>query len=95
MASKIDSKNQSQPDNRATNQTAIAANNSTLNPTDNRFGRKSRSMFFIRHTAHPKNLRFITGYSLENFFFLFMLKNKLILRKKKFTKALAEYRSAR
>jgi hypothetical protein len=60
MASKIDSKNQSNPEHARQN-SSISTNNSTINPTDNRFGRKSRSMFFIRHTAHPKNLRFITG----------------------------------
>ena len=62
MESKIDSKNQSNTEHARQNST-ISVNNSTINPTDNRFGRKSRSMFFIRHTAHPKNLRFITGLS--------------------------------
>ena len=66
MASKIDSKNS---DNSITNRlsrdkdvfvpsTALVTSSSIA---ENRFGRKSRNMFFIRHTAHPKNLRFITA----------------------------------
>jgi hypothetical protein len=62
MASKIDSKNS---DNRLSRDkdvfvpsTALATSSSIA---ENRFGRKSRNMFFIRHTAHPKNLRFITA----------------------------------
>ena len=28
---------------------------------NNRFGSKSYNMFFLRHTAQPKNLKLITG----------------------------------
>lgn len=57
MTSKIDSKNSNLE--HQFNKTNHIHGNSQH--SDNRFGKKSRSMFFIRHTAHPKNLRFITG----------------------------------
>lgn len=35
----------------------------------NRFGTRSNNMFFVRHAAHPKNLRFLTGLVKNNIFF--------------------------
>ncbi len=46
------------------NNNSVSNNNSSnaVNTSiDNRFGTKSRNMFFIRHTAHPRHLRFVTG----------------------------------
>lgn len=65
MASKIDSKSQNSEQTVNKNKDSLMPTSSSIH-TDNRFGRKSRSMFFIRHTAHPKNLRFITGSKIMN-----------------------------
>jgi len=38
---------------------------------NNRFGHKSKNMFFVRHAAIPQNLKIITGRDRKIFFIAF------------------------
>jgi hypothetical protein len=57
-----------QLDSKQVSSKCLSVNGSVNEMKNNRFGQKSKSMFFVRHAAIPQNLKIITGRDTEKKF---------------------------